>query len=112
MLDAENMILTRCIIVRVMLAKNLGLFLGGNCQSHCQELDFPAFYELLLEIRELIGLGKKNMISWDHVAFEQTNIVSIYSNYTKIIILDDYTYLVELIMIILSRDWSMRLIQN
>ena len=58
MLDAENMILTRCIRVRVMLAKNLGLFLGGNCQLHCQELDFPAFYELLLEIRKLIGLGK------------------------------------------------------
>ena len=56
MLDAaENMILTRCI--RVMLAENLGLFLGGNCQSHCQEFDFPAFYELLLEIRKLIGLG-------------------------------------------------------
>ena len=34
-----------------------------------------------------------------------TNIVSIYSDYTnKIIILDDYTYLVELIMIILILD--------
>ena len=47
------------------------------------------------------------------MAFEQINIVSIYSDYTnEIIILHDYTYLFELIMIILILDRSMRLIQN